>query len=719
MKGCLIVVGMLIPGLCAAQPGEGVQWARDGHSYFRSVNGEIRRVSLTDDKEQVIVPRTGLTIQSFTASADGHAFLLYTNSKRVWRYDTRGDYWVYQSKDSSLHQLGKSLPPSSLMFAKISPDGAKVAYVSGNNIFLEDLSDHEVTQLTFDRDRKLINGTFDYLYEEEFDCRDGFRWSPDGKHIAFWQIDARGEKDYLLLNTTDSAYSFSTPVTYATPGERPALCRIGVIGTGDHKTQWIHTPVDTLMGFYIPRMEWADNNTQLVVQYLNRRQDDGQIMLCDIADGFAHTVYTEHDSAWIDIQPEWDDRYKMGGWDWLRNGSEFLWVSERDGWRHLYRVSRDGKKAVLLTRGPYDVMGLCRVDEKGGYVYFMASPENATQAYLYRVRLSGAGDAERVTPGGQVGTHTYDISPDATYAVHTFSNHYTFPLKESITLPDHKPLGGQESFETKIARAAKSVSNLRFFTIQTADGAAMDGWMVRPEGFDSSKKYPVVFFVYGGPAEQTVTDNFGVAGDWLYHGNMAKDGYIYISVDNRGTPVAKGRAWRKHIYGKLGQSDVADQADAAREILHWPFVDSTRTAVWGWSHGGTVALNLILRHPDLYGTCIAIAPITNFLYYDNIYTERVMGLPGANMQGYLEGSPVTYAKNLTGNLLLINGSGDDNVHPKHMESLLNELIKSNKVFQYMEYPNRTHNISEGAGTSRSLSSLYTAFLRAHCVPGGR
>ncbi len=659
-----------------------------------------------------------LDIYNFFFSADGTQVLIYTNTKKVWRYNTRGDYWLVDLSTKKLTQLGKTLAPSSLMFAKFSPDGSKVAYVSAYNVYTEDIATGKTDQLTFDGTRKYINGTFDWAYEEEFFCRDGFRWSPDSKKIAYWNIDARKTKDYLMINNTDSIYPFIKPVEYPIAGEPPSPFKIGVVDIASAKTVWMNIPTDPVLQSYVPRMEWAANSSELIVQHLNRKQNESDIMLCDANTGAAKSVYHETDKAWIDNISLWDEGYSYGGWDWFNNGNDFLWASEKDGWRHLYRVTRDGKKETLITVGNYDVMNIDAIDEPSGYVYFDASPDNATQKYLYRTKLDGTGKAERLTPANQAGTHEYEVSPTGKYAVHSFSNYYTPNETEWVSLPDHKAING-DNVNNAVAKAHKSKSNITFFTIKTREGIDMDAWMVKPTNFDASKKYPVVFFVYTEPWGQNVKDEYGATDNFLYNGRMADDGYIYVSIDNRGTPVPKGREWRKCISHKIGLINISDQAEAAEEVLKMPFVDTSRVAVWGWSGGGSATLNLMFQYPEIYKTGIAVAAEGNQFSYDNIYQERYMGLPQESGEDYVKGSPITYAKNLQGHLLYIHGTGDDNVHYQNAELLLNELIKYNKVFQFMAYPNRTHAINEGDGTTRHLSNLYTTYLKQYCPPGGR
>jgi dipeptidyl-peptidase 4 len=709
---------LFITSISFCQSGSGIKWNSNGNSYDILKDGAITQVSLPDNKETVIVSKEmltpadaskPLTVNGYYFSEDNQKVLIYTNSKKVWRYNTRGDYWVYDFQKKSLIQLGKTLPASSLMFAKISPDGNQAAYVSGHNLYAEDISASQIKQLTFDGTRKLINGTFDWVYEEEFNCRDGFRWSPDSKKIAYWQIDAKDTRDYLMLNTTDSVYSKAIPVEYPVAGEPPSPYKIGVMDIATAQTKWMNIPTDPLWRSYVPRMEWAGNNNELIIQHLNRKQNQSDLMLCNVTIGSSQIIYSEKDSAWIDL---------LNGWEWLKDGKEFLWESEKDGWRHLYRITRDGKKETLITAGNYDVMSVECIDEKNGYVYFDASPTNATQKYLYRAKLDGKGKAELLSPLNQIGTHNYNISPNAKFASHSFSNHFTPLTNEWISLPGHDALDGHKVYQA-VEAADSSKSNVSFFKVKTEEGIEMDGWMAKPENFDPSKKYPVVFYVYTEPAGQNVRDVYKIANNRLYNGNMAKDGYIYISIDNRGTPVPKGSAWRKCIYRKIGLINIRDQALAAKEILKWSFVDTSRIAVWGWSGGGSASLNLMFQHPEIYKTGIAIAAVGNELTYDNIYQERYMGLPQENREDFVNGSPITYAKNLRGNLLYVHGTGDDNVHYDNAEMLINELIKYNRQFQLMSYPNRTHSISEGEGTSLHLATLYTNYLKEHCPPGGR
>lgn len=724
----ILVLSTLIT--VSAQPG-GTRWSSDGNAYYRVEQNEIVQYTLPANTKKVLVSKQTLTpsgqpmplqVENYIFSPDEKNLLIYTNSARVWRINTRGDYWLLNLSNNSLKKLGSMRPRSSLMFAKFSPDGKKVAYVSEYNVYVEDLASGVIKPLTTNGSRKLINGTFDWVYEEEFGCRDGIRWSNDSKSIAYWQIDASNTRDFYMINNTDSVYSRITPVEYPKVGQRPSACRVGVVDITTAKTTWMNIPGDPRQ-HYIVRMEFIPGTNELLVQQLNRKQNESKIIRCNAATGTASTISTDTDKAWIDVYTPAgsEDSYAVDfkhNIDWLAGGKEFLWTSEKDGWSHLYRISSDGKKETRITTGDYDVIALKKIDEKGGFVYFLASPNNATQKYLYRVRLDGKGKLEMVTPAGLPGTHNYSISPTAKYATHQFSNIHTRPVREIISLAKHTPFNEKESIASQLSKQQEEKTT-EFFKVKTEDGVEMDGWMVKPKNFDASKKYPVVFYVYTEPWGQNVKDSYGASQNFLYAGDMREDGYIYISLDNRGTPVPKGAAWRKSIYRQIGVVNIRDQAMGAKEILKWPFIDADRTAVWGWSGGGSATLNLMFQYPDIYKTGIAIAAITNMLTYDNIYQERYMGLPQENPEDYMKGSPLTHARNLAGNLLYIHGTADDNVHYQNAEMLLNELIRHNKQFQYMPYPNRTHSISEGEGTFEHLATLYTKYLKEHCPPGAK
>jgi dipeptidyl-peptidase-4 len=698
------------------------RWMKDGKSYTTVEDSsaakdgrEIILYSAETGEREVLIPAARLTppgekqplpVDNYEWSADGKRMLLFTDSQRVWRQNTRGDYWVLDLAAGTIQKLGAGLAPQSLMFAKFSPQGDRVAYVSQHNIYVEDLVSHRITPLTEDGTETLINGTFDWVYEEEFGLRDGFRWSPDGSAIAFWQLDSSEVREFHLINNTDGLYPRIISFRYPKVGERNSSCRVGVVGASGGKVRWFHVPGDASDN-YIARMDWAANSREIMIQRLNRLQNKNEVMIGEASSGTVRTIFIDSDECWVEV---------CDSVQWLDKGRGFTWLSERDGWNHVYIVTRDGE-AQLVTAGDYDVLSVEAVDEKDGWLYFIASPDNPTRRFLFRTRLDGRGKPERITPAEQPGTHGYQISPGAHWAFHTFSKFGSPPVTEIVRLPGHsvvRTLANNSGLRAKVETLKRQPGE--FFRVDIG-GVDLDGWCLKPPGFDPQKKYPVLFYVYGEPASQTVLDRWD-GNRYLWHLMLAQQGYIVASVDNRGTPAPRGRAWRKSVYRQIGILASADQAAAVRALLRkWPFVDPGRVGVWGWSGGGSMTLNAMFRYPDLYKTGIAVAFVSDQRLYDTIYQERYMGLPADNEEGFKKGSPITFAAQLKGNLLIIHGTGDDNVHYQSFERLVNELVANRKRFTMMAYPNRSHGIFEGKNTTIHLYELMTGYLRENLRRG--
>ena len=645
-----------------------------------------------------------LEIEKYAWSEDTTTLLVFTNAQKVWREKTRGDYWVLHRPTGSLRQLGGAAPAASLLFATLSPDGTRVAYVHANNVYVQSLADLSITPLTTNGGTHRINGTADWVNEEEFHLRNGLRWSPDSQHLAYWQFDTTGVKEFQLVNLTAGSYPEITSIAYPKVGEVNSACRVGVVAATGGPTRWFSANPDP-RNHYIPRMEWTPDSRRVLFQQLNRLQNTNQVIAADPVTGATQELFVDRDDAWVDVMDEFH---------WVDGGRRFLWLSERDGWRHLYSVGVDDGQARLLTPGDHDVISLVGLDEAQGHVYFIASPEEPTRRYLYRAPLDGQGLAVRVTPAGQPGSHAYQLAPGARWAFHTCSRFGQPPTIQLIRLPDHaavRPLAENTALRAKLA--ALTPVRSEFLRVPLPDGTLLDAWCLSPPDFDPAKRYPLLVHVYGEPAATLVVDRW--SGDnYLWHAMLAQQGYVVVCIDNRGTPAPRGRAWRKCIYRQIGVLAPADQAAAVRELLRTrPYLDPARVGVWGHSGGGSMSLHAIFRHPDLYKVAMALAFVAHQRLYDTIYQERYMGLPDDNVEGFTDGSPVTHAAGLQGKLLIVYGTGDDNCHYQNCEVLVNALVLRNKPFSQVAYPNRSHAIAEGENTKRHLHATLTDYLREH------
>ena len=714
----LLTVGRLFgTGEFATDPLPARQWSRRSSTYFTlekataGSGSELLRNDPATGKKDVVVPapafvpggaKEPLAVDAYEFSGDESRVLIFTNSQRVWRRNTRGDYWVLDVKARKLSKLGGDAAPASLMFATLSPDGTRVAFVRGNNLYVQDLDSLKVTPLTTDGSKTLINGTSDWVNEEELDLRKCFGWSPDGRHLLFWQFDTTGVTEFHLVDNVVSQPPRITSFAYPKVGGKNSATRLGVIPTGGGgKVQWLDLPGDP-REHYLPHADWTPDGSQVMVQQFNRLQTELTVWRADPVTGKAKAVFTEKDAAWLENE---------NPWRWLDGGKSFLWLSERSGWRHAYRAFADGSPPEPITRGEFDVMTVEAIDQAGGWLYYAASPKNATQRYLFRVKLDGS-KTEQLSPEKQAGCHDYDISPDAKWAVHTRSNFTTPPVVDLVRLKDNtavRTLTDNAALRAKLAALKRP--EVEFIRVPIAGGITLDGWSMKPAKIDSAAKLPLLMHVYGEPHGQTVRDAWpGPRGLW--HWMLAQQGFVVASVDNRGTNVPRGREWRKSVHRKVGILAPTEQAEAVRVLLRrWAFVDPARVGSWGWSGGGSMSLNALFRHPDLYRTGIAIAPVADQRLYDTIYQERYMGLPADNDAGYRDGSPITHAGKLRGNLLLVHGTGDDNCHYQATERLMDELIATGKRFSVLPYPNRTHAIREGRNTDQHLMEAMTRFLR--------
>jgi len=710
-----------------------IRWLKDGSGYTaveaskaKKTDKDGKEVSIGKDivvydpetlKSHILISAAQLTpekaekplsIDNYIWSEDRQKVLIYTNSKKVWRSNSRGNYWLLDLTTNVLTQLGgDKVPDSQLMFAKFSADGSNVAYVLHNNIYVQNLTNFNITQLTNDAGNGIINGLFDWVYEEEFTIKDGFRWSPDGKKIAYWQLDTNGSKDFIMINNTDELYPTITKFPYPKVGETNALAKVGIVHLSNQKTVWTKIPNNS-RNMYIPRMNWSGNSEQVLVQHVNRKQDTNHLYLANANNGKVSKIMTEQEENFLD---NFQDAR------WLANGEHFIWPSERSGWRHLYRISRDGKSVIDLTNGAFDITDIKSIDEKNGWLYFIASPDNVAQRYLYRSKLDGTLSNQRVTPDSFAGSNSYYMSADAQWAIHSHSTFDQPTQKRLVKIEGHQTKHTLMTNEKLVNKLAKlNIAKTEFFQVTAQDGVVLDGYITRPANFDASKKYPIIFYVYGEAWGQTVQDKWR-GNAYLWDQMLTQQGFIVASIDNRGTRAPKGQAWRKSIYGAVGILSSRDQSDALKAMAErWDYIDTNRVAIWGHSGGGSMTLNMLFRYPEQYHVGISLAPVADQLLYDTIYQERYSGLLPEYAEGYKQGSPITHAKNLQGKLLLIHGTGDDNVHYQGSERLINELVKHNKQFDFMSYPNRSHGLWEGKGTTLHIKTMMTNYFNQHLQP---
>ncbi|MBB4634880.1 S9 family peptidase [Longimicrobium terrae] len=678
-----------------------VQWMKDGQRFtFVGPDGDLMVENAATGQRSVLIAKSllvpaggqAIDIEDYSWSGNERRLLIYTNSQPVWRSNTKGQYYVWDLDAQRLTPASRA--PGWQQFAKLSPDGTRVGFVRDNDIYVTDLASGAETRLTRDGSETIINGTFDWVYEEELGLQDGWRWSPDGRRIAYWRINQEPVRTFYMVQETDSLYSQPVGLRYPKAGAANPIARIGVADVATGQTRWMETGADSSV--YLARMEWAASSDEVMIQRLNRHQNRLDVMLASAGTGAVRTLFTETDSAWVDVGEDFR---------WLNNGRQFLWSSERDGYNHLYVYNRDGSLARRLTRGDWEATGVLGVDERNGFVYFGGTEEGPEERQVYRTRLDGRGTVQQVSR--DEGTHVAALSPAGTYWLDFYSRAGVPPVI-SLRRPDGAMVRTlADNAQARQALERLAVRKPEFFQFRTDDGVQLNGWMIKPADFDPSRKYPVLMYVYGGPGSQTVTDAWG-GGRYLWHQMLAQQGYIVVSVDNRGTG-ARGRDFKKVTYENLGTNEAQDQISAARWLASQSYVDPARIGLWGWSYGGYMTSFTLMQPGSPFRAGVAVAPVADWGLYDSIYTERFMRTPQENPEGYRRSSPVANAANLRGRFLLIHGTGDDNVHFQNSVRLANALQGAGKQFQFMAYPNRTHSIS-GGRTSVHLYTMMTDWI---------
>ncbi|MDQ4138934.1 MAG: S9 family peptidase [Bacteroidota bacterium] len=691
----------------AAKTVSGVDWAQDGRYYTSMVANDqtnatdIIRYNVTTGQPvatvvagqdlKVVGSAKPIDFEEYTFSADEQKILFATETEPIYRHSSRSQYYVYDVKTKTLQPLSTQ---GKQMFATFSPDGSRVAFVRDNNLFYVDLASTQEKQITTNGERnKIINGGTDWVYEEEFSFAKAFFWSPDGGKIAFYTFDESQVKQYTL-QMWGPLYPQDYTYKYPKAGEANSVVTISVVdlNTGKTTRQDIGTETD----IYIPRIGWTETKDLLWIQRMNRLQNILEILHANVNTGKTNVALRLTDKAYIEITD--DLKY-------LKNGKQFIISSDKDGYNHLYLFDLQGKQQQQLTKGNWDVTDFVGIDEKQGLVYYVAAEVSPMEKQLYSVNLKG-GNKKRLTEAK--GTHRISMSPDFTYYLDYHSSANTPPVVSLHTAPNGKLVKNLEE-NTQLNATLKQfdLSPLQFISFNTSENVKLNAYMIKPSNFDQSKKYPVLMFVYGGPGSQQVLDNWN-SRDYFWFQMLAQQGYIVACVDNRGTG-GRGAAFRKITYANLGHYETIDQIEGAKYFGSLPYVDKSRIGIWGWSFGGYMTSLALTKGGDYFKTGIAVAPVTNWRYYDNIYTERYLKRPQENAAGYDENSPVTHAAKLKGKYLLIHGTGDDNVHFQNAVAMEDALIKANKQFQSFYYPNRNHGIS-GGNTRLHLYTMMTDFL---------
>lgn len=697
-------------GAFNARPFRGA-WLRDGSGYTvlePAVGGDVRelvRYAAGSGERTVLVSRSQLvpagatvplTIEDYALSSD--RLLLQTTRRED---DNRvADYWTLDPTSGALRMVVGGADPTSLDNS-ISPDGRRFLYTDQGNLHVYDLRSAQAKPLTSDAVAGVVSNRRAV-------------WSPDGERIAFVQSDASDVPLRAMLIPGDPTYPEVRQSRYARIGGPIPKLRVGVADAEGRVLRWISIPAP-VEGFYLGEVDWAANSHELLVEKLSRSRDAREFLIADVLTGTVTPTYRESDPAWVVAS------YQVNvGVEWIRDGDAFVMLSEKDGWRHAYVVSRDGDELALLTPGPFDIIERGTVDEAGGWFYYYASPDNATQRYLYRVRLDGGASPERVTPADQPGTHDYRFSPDARWAFHTHSTFDTPPVTDLVRLPEHRVERVLEDNDELRQRAESIISGpTEFLQLDIGGGVELDAWMIKPRDFDPSRKYPVFVYQYSEPHAQDVLDLWG-RGHALFHRVVADLGYLVVCMDTRGTPAPKGAAWRRAVFPSLGPLSTEEQAAGLKELGRTlPYVDMSRVGIWGWSGGGSNTLNAMFRQPDVYNLGIAVAPKPQPHLYNAWFQEIYMRTPEENPEGYRRSAPINFAEGLEGDLLIIHGTGETNTHLEITEGLVDRLIELGKSFDYMAYPNRNHGLREGEGTALHLRMLMTRYLLEHLPPGPR
>ncbi len=669
----------------------------------------------TNEIQNLIVPEEIVSVLGSSDFRVTHYCLSQDGSLLLIRlgYTAEGEkksgYWIKDFADNKI--VAAKLIPSEVpvLNPAFSPDNRKLAFVSGRDIWVYDIKKGKLTRATFSSDQQIINGDCnEWQFTSVLNTR-GFKWSPDSRRIAFISFDVSGVKEFKMINYTDFLYPEIISFQHVKPGEKIPVTRIGIVNCDGSDPIW--TDTKHLTGDrYITWFGWNEFSGDLYIQYLNRKQNELAIVSESDHGGKDNLV-------WHDSDPTFLLPFDL---TWVNNNRSFIAVSERDGWRHLYKVDLAGANIKCITPGDYDIESISGYDAQNDILYFNGSINSAIHRYLYAISTDGAGVLRRITPEGLVGVNSYIVSPCSRWAFHVFSAMNNPPVTTLVSLPSHNTIKVlEDNSELRSKLAGVKISDPEFIKIDIGEGVVLDSWLIKPGDFDPSMKYPVIFNVYSMPAGQFVQDKW-MNNNYLWYQYMAQHGFVIMNIDSRGTPSLYGREWRKIIYKKHGILPSDDHARAVKEIIKkYSFIDSDRVGIFGWSGGGLMSLLQILRYPDLYNVAIPGAYLSDHRLYEAGFTERFLGLPSENSEAYDLTSALTYVGQLKGDLLLVHGTGDDNVHYQSTEMLINKLVKEKKRFFVIPYPNINHNVETDSLTWYHLYDMYSWFFSTQLSKDGK
>jgi len=643
-----------------------------------------RRISTIADSKKL-----GIAVADYTFSEDEQKVLFATETESIYRYSSRSIFYVYDIRSRKLTKL----LDDKVMYATFSPDGSKVAFVKDNNLYLKELVSMKETQITSDGiNNQLINGATDWVYEEEFGLVKAFFWSPDGSKIAFYRFDENEVKKFSMDMFQGKLYPTQYEFRYPKAGEDNSEISLHIYDVEQQITQ----KLDLLLNYeYLPRMGWTKDANTLYVFRMNRHQNQLDFLLVDANTAKSRVLFTETDKYYVDVHDNTT---------FLNDGKHFIWSSEKSGFNHLYKVSLEDGKMQQITNGNWEVTSYHGMNTESGKIYYTSTEEGAINRSVFSINTDGT-DKQKLTD--KIGDNSATFSKGMKYFINNYSEANTPP---QFTLHNARGklirlLENNKELSEKMSEYA--FGDKEFFSFNNSENVSLNGWMMKPADFDSLKQYPVFMFLYGGPGSQQVLNSWGW-NNYFWYQHLTQQGYIVACIDNRGTG-GRGAEFKKMTYQQLGKYETIDQIEANKYLGSLPYVDANRIGIQGWSYGGYMSSLAITKGADVFKMAIAVAPVTNWRYYDNIYTERYMRTPQENPQGYDDNSPINHVDKLEGKYLLIHGSADDNVHVQNTYEMVSALIKANKQFDLFIYPDKNHGIY-GGNSRLHLYQMMTDYI---------